>query len=126
MDKTKGYRLKPLAIDLLGKKHRDEYKDIVQATQTRSQWVAGPASCACGVDKCKKRSLPAHAKTRDLVEKLTEYQAFYQLEDIVPGHPHWEKLLEYAGADAVDALELDELCWLRIAALEKIRPPLPW
>lgn len=125
LEVTKGFRLKPLARDLLGKPKRDEYDDIVKDVVLESRWV-DKATCVCGDEKCRKRVEPYHAKVRELEEKVTSKNVVYALEDIVPGHKQWERLMEYAGADAVDALELDDLAMRRLAWLETKLPPVPW
>lgn len=119
LDKTKGYRLKPLAKDLLAKPVRDEYDDIIMGVATVME---DSKICACGVEKCKLRKLPAHAKST--VQVPTEKAIEYALRDISPGHPHWLRLLDYAAADAVDALELYDLALRRLRNI--VRPRLPW
>ncbi len=103
---------------LMGKKlHRDpvcEFTDVV--TDTRKEVIekirkVKATTCSCGVLKCRKRK--GHEKTQVTtevpfsLEKLLEYE--HPLESIVPGHPRWELLVEYAVEDAIAALEIEEL-----------------
>lgn len=77
--------------------------------------------CSCGEAKCRKRK--GHEKTKrvELVEVVKEKLIWdrYPLETIVPGHPRFPLLEEYAMVDAIAALELGELA-------EKEADPAPW
>lgn len=77
--------------------------------------------CSCGVPKCRKRK--GHEKTTRTVEVVIPKEKLrwgeYTLESIVPGHPRWELLLEYAAEDAIAAMELKEL-------MDAEPDPAPW
>lgn len=114
-----GYALKPIARDLLAKPARDEYKDI---TMGMGKVLTEVKVCACGKEKCRGRKLPTHEKRQESRE--VEAKVTWPLETIIPGHQQWLRLLDYAAADAVDALELYDLATRRLASLR--RPRLPW
>lgn len=103
------YGLKPLACKILGKPYRPGFADIMayERTDLKSTWVT-TKTCACGEAGCRKRKLPMHAKTETTEELVTEsiVKAEYTAEDMHPGHERWDKWVDYALEDAVDALEL--------------------
>lgn len=125
LDLTKGFKLKPLSYDLLGKPHRTEYDDVVNDELPESTWHE-KKYCVCGEPKCRRRILPDHAKVSEPYEVVKWRKVVYPLEEIVPGHKHWELLWPYAMIDAVDALELRSLAMNKLGWLEKKLPPLPW
>lgn len=136
-----GYYLKPLRVNLLGKSAREGFKGK-KATEYReaeagltdsideTYIVLKPSKvCACGEDGCRKTEKKwgaLHAKT-DIMEEIEKTRKVpCPIESIVPGHPRWERKLNYAGDDAADGLELYEVIQARIASLEDTLPPLPW
>lgn len=125
LDKRLGFMLKPLARDLLGKPKRDDYSDIVEDVELISKWVKR-TECVCGEPKCRKRKEPEHSKIVEMDEKVTSKNITYQLESIVAGHKRWERLVEYAGADAIDALELYDMAMKKLTRLEATLPLVPW
>ncbi len=77
--------------------------------------------CECGKFKCLKRK-PGH-ETKSLVPVLREVPGTLPLETIVPGHPTWDALVEYAAEDAVTALEL----WEAMDGVTPVTlPEVPW
>ncbi len=123
LDPTLGFRLKPLAMDLLAKPKRDAYADLTKASTTVKVETTLKV-CACGEKPCRKKKAPEHAKMLVTNEEWVEQDVEYALEEIVPGHPHWTRLVEYAAADAVDALELYALA--SYALDHTYRPQIPW
>lgn len=126
LDPRLGFRLKPLARDLLGKPKRDEYKDIVHETTTSLRLVKRNLGCACGVKGCKKRKGAEHEKLVKLEEVKVNHLTIHPLESITPDHPRWGLLLPYAGADAEDALELYDLTLRKLSGMQSRLPPPPW
>lgn len=125
MDMRLGFRLKPMARDLLGKPDRDSYKKLITDEELMVTYKE-TKTCVCGVTGCKKRKEPDHAKLLGRTEVRKTRKIIYALENIIPGHKRWAALLDYAAEDAVDALELDDLATRRLAWMEGLRPPLPW
>lgn len=125
LNKALGFRLKPLARDLLGKPKRDEYNDIVNDCILLPR-VKEEKSCVCGDPKCRKRKEPWHTKTIEQVLYEVPMNVVYKLEDIVPGHKRWFPLLDYAAIDAIDAHELAGLAMKKLGWWERTLPPIPW
>lgn len=96
--------------------------------------------CVCGADdgvswdpgilrmgsRCNKRSR-AHVKTEETRDALVERgTTLLPLEEVVPGHDRWGRLVPYAGEDAVAALELwDLMDWMETHRARYV-PPVPW
>lgn len=121
-----GFALKPLRVSVLRKSSRDTFKDVT-APLVRQVWTTHPVkTCACGTAGCKKRSLPDHAKLTSDVQTVKEVTEPCPIESVIPGHPRWAMKCDYAGDDAVDGLELDEMLDLRQVELARLLPPLPW
>lgn len=78
--------------------------------------------CDCGTPGCRKRT--GHVKWEDeaLVEvvKAKTEKGHYNLWDVVPGHPRWELLVQYALDDAVAAVEILDL------VDNTMEDPAPW
>lgn len=125
LDKSKGFRLKPLERDILGAAHRDEYKDIVEADVPEKFYIE-VKTCACGESKCRKRKPPLHSKLSDFKEQTRIKHVKYPLETIVTDHPQRRRLEQYIVWDAKSSVELDELSLARLALMQKRLPPLPW
>lgn len=129
------YALKPLRSALLGKPEREGFKELTASEKrTVTENVTKVQTfkiCSCGVEKCKKKK-PGwdHVKTegtRTWVEPREKERTFaVPIESIGPGHPRWARKLNYAGDDAVDGLELWQLCATRTAQLDSSLPNLPW
>jgi len=136
-----GYYLKPLRVNLLGKPAREGFKGKkkskyheaeagltdpleVEYTVTKEAEV-----CSCGAEKCRKTERKwgdIHHKRVVLEETVKTRKEPCPIESIVPGHPRWERKLNYAGDDAADGLELYEVIQNRIATLDPKLPDLPW
>lgn len=103
------YGLKPLASKVLGKPYRPDFAAVTgyEHVELVSSWATSK-TCACGVEKCRKRVLPMHEKTEVSVETVTEKRSWkeYSPADMHPGHERWLQWVDYALEDAVDALEL--------------------
>lgn len=103
------YGLKPLACSVLGKGYRPGFSEVMGYDDVvRTERVVKSKSCACGVEKCRKRLLPMHAKTTVGTVVVTEkpVRKEYKPSEMHPQHERWDKWVAYAMEDAVDALEL--------------------
>lgn len=122
------FKLKALMVNLLGREPVCAYLDLVtfERAEPYSTWRKVTRSeCSCGVPGCLKRKPDTsyHEKLRveERVETIHErtVKDRYPLQSIVPGHPRWELLVEYALDDAVAALQILFLC-------ELVTDPAPW
>ncbi len=83
--------------------------------------------CCCLDDECelwRRRSKKNCMHFRIPSTKLVPELKMQPLESIVPGHPLWPGLVEYAGEDAVTAMELWDYMDHCIAPTPL--PPVPW
>lgn len=108
-----GFGLKALMLKL-GKLPVAEFGDVVRYTREEltSSWVKKRTRvCSCGEEGCRKRNGHDKVEVEETVEvvRTRTVRDEYPLESIVPGHPRWELLVEYAAEDAVSALELYSL-----------------
>jgi hypothetical protein len=81
--------------------------------------------CFCGDPECKESGRKKlHRKSEEVYwEEELRGTKLEELENIVPGHPNWAGLVEYAAEDAVCALEL----WDLMDKMKpRVLPPLPW
>ena len=125
-----GYTLDALGDDLLGAGKTETYAGIFrqEITQLRPHTRTRVSRrCVCGDDRCRRRTLPTHAKYEEK-EEVTTYEEVHTtqevpLSDVVPGHTLWERLLSYAAQDAVLALGVYDLA---LAELRKTRRYMPW
>lgn len=84
---------------------RELFRRPMKILKTRMHRERG---CECGTEKCRKRST-GHKKwetAREVEEWIEKGYEPIPLTEIVPGHPLWPVLLQYAGEDAMAALEL--------------------
>lgn len=101
-------------------------KEIVTTTKhcecNDLEWQAGLDVFICNRrGKGHKRIVE---KKFELVEVGTQ---LWPLEEVVPGHPRWKPLVEYAGEDAVTGVELDDHMDLMIdEEWYESLPPVPW
>lgn len=124
-----GYRLKSLRVGLLGKPEREGFKELTAPRDVSVVSYIEGQTCACGNSKCRKTERiwgDVHAKTPTVLEKIKTHKEPCPIESIIPGHERWLRKLDYAGDDAVDALELYELCENRTVSLMGKLPELPW
>lgn len=108
------FGLKNLMSRLLGRKPVAEFIELVShvdeelrtSLKTRKVKI-----CSCGEPGCRRRN--GHTKTTETLEyqaqRVVKVKRSYPLQEILPGHPRWGLLVEYAAEDAVAALELEEL-----------------
>jgi CDGSH-type Zn-finger protein len=129
------YTLKMLRQTILGKAARESFKELTapekREVKEQVERHKGVHVCSCGVVKCKKKKPDgAHIKTEATVtwlEEVTKLRTFnVPIESIGPGHPRFLRKIEYAADDAVDAVELREMCDKRAAYLDAKLPGLPW
>ncbi len=118
------FGLKPLMTRLFHKPPVCEYGDIVNDVRTvtvTKQRKVKLVECSCGVPNCKSRKGHTKTITKAVVDVQVERQEKYKipLTDIVPGHPRWQKFLEYAAYDAVAALQTAEIA-------NDAPDPAPW
>lgn len=98
-----GFGLKPLVREFLGREPVGEYATVFSEPVYRECAVK---SCSCGLDKCRKRKLPDHAKVESTVRVLDKQRKLVPLRSIVAGHSLWPTLVEYSGADAEYSYQL--------------------
>lgn len=120
-----GYDLKTLAREMLGRRPLGSFEDLFSRPRISiHRKLVRESTCACGTLGCRLRREGHEKEKREWYEeypvelKSTE---LIPLPEIVPGHPKWETLVEYAREDAEWALELYDLCKRQPAARE-----LPW
>jgi hypothetical protein len=124
MNKVPGYTLKSLMVTKLGRDIVCTFKQLL--SYDRTELVVGYRKVktnvySCGTPGCRKRNHHTKTVQLDLLERVREKVVHdtYPLEAIVPGHERWELLVEYAGEDAIAALEMLEL-------LERAPQPAPY
>lgn len=129
------YTLKNLRMTVLAKEGRELFKELTAPEKREVTEMVGrhrqTSVCSCGVVKCKKKKPEGHhIKTKATVtwqEAVTKLRKFaVPIESIVPGHPRFKRKVEYAADDAVDAVELRQMCLKRAAYLDTKLPELPW
>ena len=112
-------------LDSLGKELLDEskfmsFKDLCSIPAFRTKQVK-VKKCECGEDGCRKRK--GHNKYVVIEEVDEEFGTeLIPLDSIVPGHERWEDKVEYAGQDAVLALELYDYTCRRLRKLKYENP----
>lgn len=122
-----GFGLDALAQDLLGEGKTDDFSDIF--TERVEEWRSKSVNireCACGTPGCRKRSTGHTKLTR--TEKIRE--PFYverevPLQDVVPGHPLFDRAVRYSAQDAVLAHCLGQVLTREIRKQERLVPWLP-
>ncbi len=123
--RVKGSALKVTMEKLLHRSPVCEFLDVVRyvrrETIVKEKTKPITVCITCGGVGCRKRK--GHEKEkRDVLHRSEverDVKDEYPLESIVPGHERWELLVEYAGEDAIAALEIEELC--------RLEPdPAPW
>jgi hypothetical protein len=124
MNKVPGYKLKSLMKTKLATEPICTFKELLsyeyyEPVATYKKLKRNVYSC--GISGCRKRN--HHTKTVQIetVEGIRErkVRALYNLEEIQPGHVRWDLLVEYAGEDAIVALEMLEI-------LERTPEPAPY
>lgn len=124
MNKVPGYTLKSLMNTKLGRDPVCTFKQLLAYEYTEPVATYRKVKknvYSCGIAGCRKRNHHTKSVEVEIVEGIRErkVRAEYALETIVPGHPRWNLLVEYAGEDAIAALEMLEL-------LERAEPPAPY
>ena len=113
--------LDSLANDYLGKGKFISFKDLVSVPAYVEKEVE-VKYCDCGQSKCRRRK--GHTKTvKTEMVTVEKGKTEIPLDSIIPGHDKWETLVEYAGQDAVMALELADYL-NRVARKKDIE--IPW
>lgn len=90
---------------------------IVQEKVTR---LEKSKTCSCGVEKCRKRK--GHERPEIEVAEVKLRFEKIPLEEVVPGHERWERLVAYAARDPLLALWL----WDRMERMMTQGIPFPW
>lgn len=124
-----GYYLKPVRVNLLGKPAREGFTELTAPIDEQYTVLKEGKLCACMVEGCRKTEKKwgeVHAKRVVMEEVVKTRKVPCPIESIVPGHPRWERKLDYAGDDAADGLELYEVIQARLDYLNNRLPPLPW
>lgn len=121
-----GYDLKNMQMEVLGKPPREKFKDVFGTVVFTEKVELGPCLMTegCRPDRasCRLRS-NGHGRQRTTTS-TSRPGPLIPLETVFPGHERWNRLVEYAGADAVDSLELEEV--MRRRTDRVVRPPVPW
>lgn len=124
-----GFTLDALAREYLGEGKTDEFRDIfterVEEYRTKSVTIRG---CACGVLGCRSRAVKAgHTKfTRtDEISEPTYVEREVPLQDVIPGHPLFDRAVRYSAQDAVLAHALAQLFYKELRTQERVVPWLP-
>lgn len=106
----KPFALKTLAADVLGYTVDGDFDQFMEPNLVERPVVK--TVCACGVDGCRKKKAGGgvtHEKSKvEETEVVERGKKPMDLRTIVPGHPLWDRWVNYAGLDAVWALELNE------------------
>lgn len=117
-----GFGLDALGKDVLGEGKLEAFTELF--TETVEHWVPQIVKrCACGDTGCRKRSLPAHAKTHEEERVLKLETVPVPLEVVVPGHPLFARAVRYAAQDAVLAHALKQIIYRE---LNKQIREVPW
>jgi DNA polymerase I-like protein with 3'-5' exonuclease and polymerase domains len=114
MNKVPGYTLKSLMVTKLGREPICTFKQLVSYTyyEPIEKWKQVKRNVySCGGAGCRKRKCHSKSVILEKVPYIREYKrkSEYPLETIVPGHPRFSLLIDYAAEDAVAALELLEI-----------------
>lgn len=114
MNKVPGYTLKSLMQTKLGREPICTFKELVSYIyyEPIEKWKDVKRNVySCGRDSCRKRNCHSKSVILEKVPYIREYKrkSVYSLESIIPGHPRFPLLIDYAAEDAVAALELLEL-----------------
>lgn len=123
------FKLKSLMWSMLGRNPVCTFAELVndvRTVQVPRQKKVTTKGCSCGVEGCRKRKAEGAVKhdkwkeTREVTVYRDKQEKFkWVLPDIVPGHPKWWLLVEYAIEDAVAALQIAELA-------DEEEDPAPW
>jgi hypothetical protein len=102
------FGLKFLAQACLGKPSREGYLEVISytGTKTKEKTKKTKLPCTCGAPKCKKRKGHLRETVLETVTTSKEFTTRYNQADLIPGHARFPRWVDYAIADAVDALEL--------------------
>jgi hypothetical protein len=122
-----GFTLDSLGLDLVGAGKTIDFRELFSEVRTEYTVTSRKVkACECGTKGCRMRSTtPGHARIEGRVETRRPRLVTYPvpLESVVPGHPLWEKALDYAAQDAVLALAVYDLA---IAASKRRKVNVPW
>ena len=120
-----GFTLDSLGTDLLGVGKPESFRELFQEDyEVQRSTFRKVEVCECG-EKCgKRRTTPGHTRHTEVVETVHTRMARrpVPLQDVVPGHPLWERALRYSAQDAVLALGVYDLAY---RAMEIVRD-VPW
>lgn len=121
-----GFGLDALSKDYLGEGKlevfKELFKEVVESHVTRE---IRTKVCSCGVDGCRKRTLPAHSKILRVEshQQVKLEERAVPLQDVVPGHPLFERAKWYAAQDAVLAHCLAQVMTRELYKQER---EVPW
>lgn len=121
-----GFTLDALGRDFLGVGKTESFQELFQEeiTEYRSTFRT-VRLCECGEAGCRRRSTTqGHARIVDRIETRHPKVVIrpVPLQDVLPGHPLWERAVRYAAQDAVLALGVYDLA---IREMQKERD-VPW
>lgn len=116
-----GFGLDALSKDVLGEGKLDKFTELFTELVPRLKEVQ-VKECECGEPRCRKRSGGHFKLVRVVREEFTEERAV-PLEDVVPGHPLFERALRYAAQDAVLAFGLHQIMSRVLLKQERV---VPW
>jgi hypothetical protein len=119
----RGFDLDSLGEDKMGIGKAEGFTDIFTEEYDDPWYTTRQETrCECGAVPCRRRGL---GHTRHKEEVVTRHERVSSrpipLESVVPGHPLFARMVEYAGRDAVIALGLYD-----IMTAVQARRPSPW
>jgi hypothetical protein len=109
----RGYSLDALGEDLLGYGKTEDFKDLVSYDNVVDK-VTKTKACACVANPCLKRGALHPREITETVTKVVRGQVRRPLDEIVPGHPRWARLLAYSARDALIGCEVTQLLLARL------------
>lgn len=122
-----GFTLDALAQELLGEGKTDDFRDIF--TERVEEWrtkVVTVRECLCGALGCKRRSVKeGHSKLvrQEEIREPIYVEREVPLQDVVPGHPLFERAKVYSAQDAVLAHCLAQVLLREMGKQER---DVPW
>lgn len=122
-----GFTLGALGEAFLGEGKTDDFRDIfTERVEEYRVKLHTWKECECGALGCRKRSAGHSKLTRQ--EEVREpfwVEREIPLQDVVPGHPLFNRALRYAAQDAVLAHCLAQLLYRELSKQERLVPWIP-
>lgn len=121
-----GFTLDSLGIDYLGVGKVTSFAELFQeeVEELRSTFRKTRV-CECGERACGRRSTTkGHARREEVIETVHSRLVTrpVPLESVVPGHPLWNRAVDYSAQDAVLALGVWDLAMAELARTQRVYP----